>query len=83
MMEADAMSTKEDPDAQYGLHIPTKFSLLVLHQHGELPSIENFKHLCNFKTTRARGNEVLYIPPIDMSQLMIPYKTYKSVQSLE
>lgn len=68
----------------YGLHIPTKFSILVVHQLGLIAPSElgTYKRIFNFRLLSDRERSQ-YVAPVDLSQLMVPYKTYRAVEELE
>lgn len=80
LMMMEGIESKAE-NASMGLHVPSKFSILVLYQQGNIGNLHEYRDLLGFRVQRVR-NGVVYIPPIDMSQLKVAYKTYRWVESL-
>lgn len=83
MMEFGELEQKIDENTTFGLHIPTKFSILVIHLTGLIPlqNIASYRQMFNFRTFKTEKDH-FYVTPIDLSQLMIPYKTYKPLHTV-
>lgn len=63
------------------MHVPVRFVMLVLVTEYLLPYERQFFMMFNVNTMN-RQNAKHYVLPIDLSQLHVPYKTYKPLHNL-
>lgn len=80
-MEMEGVPSGPDPNSEYGMHIAVRFMLLVLYADYPIPLNRDYFNMFNIKADYYR-NRRGYILPIDISQMHIPYKTYKPITQI-
>lgn len=63
------------------MHVPVRFSILLLFTEYWLPFEKNFFRTLGIIISNKQNNKY-FVLPLDLSQLHVPYKTYKPLHYL-
>ncbi len=77
LMDQYGVSAKTEH--KYGMHIASDFNIMLLHSTIAFNSHREIPPQMPLKLQRLSNNEIAYFFPLDMSQMHVPYSTYRHI----